>query len=218
MLSYSFVSLFLVPKIAPLFGREKIKNTELIKANSFIYILANRNYVVPELNNVLDKVSKKLHERYNGIQLVYLDANFPFFNGFPLLPHLSHDDGKKIDLSLVYEDKNGKLTNKKPSISGYGVFEGPKKGEFDQISICENKGKWQYDFPKHLTFGRINKNIEFSKKRTKSLILLIVQQRKVGKLFIEPHLKSRLRLVNKKIRYHGCQAVRHDDHIHLQLY
>ncbi|MFT5619364.1 MAG: hypothetical protein ACI85I_002607, partial [Arenicella sp.] len=39
-----------------------------------------------------------------------------------------------------------------------------------------------------------------------------------GKVFIEPHLKTRLGLENySKIRFHGCQAVRHDDHIHVQL-
>ena len=29
--------------------------------------------------------------------------------------------------------------------------------------------------------------------------------------------KTRLLLTSDKIRFHGCQAVRHDDHIHVQL-
>ncbi len=33
----------------------------------------------------------------------------------------------------------------------------------------------------------------------------------------KPHLKTRLKLSSAKIRFHGCQAVRHDDHIHVQL-
>lgn len=215
--SYSIFSFLILPYLTPFFGREKIKNTELIQPNSFIYLLANRNYVVPELNLVLNKVSEELNKKHKGIKLVYLDANFPFFDGFPLLPHLSHNDGKKIDVSLIYE-KDNIVTNKKKSISGYGVFSGPKKNEYNQINICKNKGKWQYDFPKYLTFGSINKDIQFSEKGTKSLINTILKQKQVSKLFIEPHLKNRLGLTNKKIRFHGCQAVRHDDHIHFQLY
>lgn len=40
----------------------------------------------------------------------------------------------------------------------------------------------------------------------------------VRKIFLEPHLKTRLKLSKySKIRFHGCHSVRHDDHIHLQL-
>ena len=75
--------------------------------------LLNRNYVKPELNTSLQNIAKGLNKKHPGIKLVYLDANFPFFNKFPLLPHLSHNDGKKIDISLIYENEEGKLTNQK---------------------------------------------------------------------------------------------------------
>ena len=74
-----------------------------------------------------------------------------------------------------------------------------------------------YDFPKYLTFGKINKDLVFSEKGTKKLIKNILKSRDVGKIFIEPHLKNRINLKNKKIRFHGCGAVRHDDHIHVEL-
>ena len=32
-----------------------------------------------------------------------------------------------------------------------------------------------------------------------------------------PHLKARLGLNSNKVRFHGCHAVRHDDHFHVQL-
>ena len=149
--------------------------------------------------------------------MVYLDANFPFIDKFPLLPHLSHNDGKKIDVSLIYKNENGRLTNKKPSVSGYGVFVNPTEKEFDQNFACKNNGDWQYDFPKYLTLGKINSDISFSEKGTRELANLIIKQNSIGKLFIEPHLKSRLNLTNEKVRFHGCRAVRHDDHIHFQL-
>ncbi len=214
---YIFATFLIIPNLAPTFGREKIKETEFLQAHSFFYKLANRNYVKPQLNKAIEKIANDFEKRNSGIRMVYLDANFPFIDKFPLLPHLSHNDGKKIDISLIYENKNGKLTNKKPSISGYGAFESPTEKEYDQISICKNKGNWQYDFTKYVTLGTINKEIKFSNKGTRELANLILKRNEIGKLFIEPHLKHRLNLKNGKVRFHGCQAVRHDDHIHFQL-
>ena len=213
-----FISTFLiVPNVAPFFGREKIKESENLKAHSLFYKIANRNYVQPELNKTINQIAMEFEEQNSGIKMAYLDANFPFIDKFPLLPHLSHNDGKKIDVTLIYQKQNGQLTNKKTSVSGYGVYENPTENEIDQNEICKSRGNWQYDFPKYLTFGTINNDIEFSKNGTRSLAKLILKQNNVSKLFIEPHLKNRLNLTDKKVRFHGCQAVRHDDHIHFQL-
>jgi hypothetical protein len=38
---------------------------------------------------------------------------------------------------------------------------------------------------------------------------------RIGKIFIEPHLKQRFAPSEAKIRFQGCRAARHDDHIHL---
>ncbi|MEO1486308.1 MAG: hypothetical protein AAFU57_11190 [Bacteroidota bacterium] len=214
---YLVATYLLVPNIAPFFGRERINETEFIRAHSLFYKLANRNYVKPELNKALTEIANNFEKKNSGIKLVYLDANFPFIDKFPLLPHLSHNDGKKVDVSLIYENLDTELTNKKPSISGYGVYEGPTKSEYDQISVCKGKGNWQYDFPKYLTLGRINRDIKFSNMGTRDLANSIIRQKEIGKLFIEPHLKQRLKLTSSKVRFHGCQAVRHDDHIHFQL-
>jgi hypothetical protein len=217
VLLYLISAFLIVPYTAPFFGRERVWESEYIKGQSWFYKLANRNYVRPELNHVLKDVSEEFRVEHEGMKLVVLDANFPFINKFPLLPHLSHNDGKKVDVSLIYENTDATLTNKKPSVSGYGVFEEPKPEEYNQVDVCKKEGYWQYDFPKYLTFGKTNKDIVFSERGTVDLVRIILKQPEVGKLFIEPHLKYRLHLDNKKIRYHGCRAVRHDDHIHFQL-
>lgn len=214
---YSIATFFIVPYLAPVFGREKIRDTEFLRAHSLLFKLTNRNYVVPELNQSLEQIANDFSKQHNGICLVYLDANFPFIKGFPLFPHLSHNDGKKIDVSFIYSDTNKLLTNKKPSLSGYGIYESPKPNEYDQIAICKQGGNWQYDWSKYLTFGTINSQIIFSEKGTRDLVNTITTKPEIGKLFIEPHLNSRLDLTHSKIRFHGCQAVRHDDHIHFQL-
>ncbi|APG66272.1 hypothetical protein LPB136_13205 [Tenacibaculum todarodis] len=213
---YLIATFLVVPNVSSYFGREKIKDSSVLQAHSFFYKLANRNYVKPELNTVISKIAIDFSNKNKGIKLIYLDANFPFFDKFPLLPHLSHNDGKKIDISFVYAE-NERLSNKKPSISGYGVYENPTAKEFNQTEFCKEKGYWQYDFPKYLTLVTINKDITFSNKANRDLVNLIVNQKEVGKIFIEPHLKNRLNLSSSKIRFHGCGAVRHDDHIHFQL-
>ena len=215
---YAIGTFLIVPNLAPFFGRKKIEDNDHIQSHAFFTKLCNRNYVTPKLHAVLTDVSLQMNKVYPGVKLVYLDANFPFFDGFPLLPHLSHNDGKKIDLSFVYNDANGKISNLKPSRSGYGVFEAPRNGEINQPKSCKNKGSWQYNYPKYLTLGKTNSGIQLNQEATKQLIQYIIQNSTVQKIFIEPHLKNRMGLKNSKVRFQGCKAVRHDDHIHVQIH
>jgi hypothetical protein len=212
---YGVISFLIVPRIAPYFGRVQIPSTKYIQPASFISVLMNRNYVDLELEDYLERTEKKLEA--NNLFILYLDANFPFIDGFPLFPHLSHSDGKKIDISLLYKNTEGKIVQKVKSNSGYGVFEEPKTSELNQTEICKSKGYYQYDYPKYLTLGKINSNLEFAERKTKKLINVLLEDPVVEKIFIEPHLKQRLKLSHPKIRFHGCRAVRHDDHIHLQI-
>ena len=63
-----------------------------------------------------------------------------------------------------------------------------------------------------------NRTPEFSTAFNRRILLLFSRHPDIDKIFLEPHLKSRLRLSSYgKIRFHGCAAVRHDDHIHIQL-
>lgn len=212
---YFMLTFIFIPLIAPFFGREKIKNTAIINPTNYMTVLLNRNYVKPKLNELLLETENKLVGTKIGIN--YLDANFPFINKFPLLPHLSHNDGKKIDLSLIYENTEGEITNQQKSVSGYGHFEDPNSNEHNQIDECLKSGYFQYDYPKYFTLGKINKELIFSENGTKKLIQSILENRKIGTLFIETHLKNRMNLKDRRVKYHGCRAVRHDDHIHIQL-
>lgn len=211
---YTVSTLLLTPLIAPIFGREKIAKSENIQPSFFLTDLLNRNYVEPKMNQLLSNVSQRLPE---GITIGYLDANFPFWDGFPLIPHLSHNDGKKLDISFIYKTPKGTFTDHQKAVSGYGVFVEPKKGEINQNEICLNKGYYQYDLAKYLSLGKINSDLQFSSKGTRILIQEILSENSLEKVFIEPHLKKRMGLFHPKIRFHGCHAVRHDDHIHIQI-
>lgn len=214
---YCCVTFVVVPRVAKQFGRER-----LVECQNGIYAhwytaLMNRNYVVPTMNRYLSEVATLLSEKDSAISMLYLDGGFPFCNGFPLLPHLSHNDGRKLDLALVYEDRHGDIICKTKSNSGYGVFEEPMNGEIDQTTRCKKTGHVRYDYSRYFSFGKINDNLLFSAKGNRTLIECLISVPNLQKLFIEPHLKQRVGLVHPKIRFHGCRAVRHDDHIHIQV-
>jgi len=61
------------------------------------------------------------------------------------------------------------------------------------------------------------KNFTFDSTKTKELVNLFASKPTIEKIFIEPYLKTRLKLTSNKIRFHGCEAVRHDDHVHVQI-
>lgn len=214
---YLTTTFFIIPYAAKLNSRTPLpvfRSGNLIPHNIITPIL-NRHYVKPILKSELNAIANKINDQNENLKVSYLDANFPFIDGFPLLPHLSHNDGRKIDLSFYYKryDEPGNL---KPSNTGYGKYVKPEKGEANYTSICKSKGYWQYDFTKFLTLGGRN-DLTFDAANTKQLVQLIVSNPVTQKLLIEPHLKDRLNLMNDKVRFHGCHAVRHDDHIHYQI-
>jgi hypothetical protein len=219
-LIYSFFTFLIIPKIAKAFGRVPLPITEEnhLKPLNFLTCFLNRNYVRPELKSVALEVAKQMNEKYPGISINYLDANFPFINRFPLIPHLSHNDGRKLDLAFCYLDAKSKLPSKtSPSFIGYGVCEGPRPNEVNTAEFCASKGYWHYSYLQTIIPQGKKSKFIFDAERTAELVKLLVKQAKIGKIFIEPHLKNRLELESNKIRFHGCQAVRHDDHIHVQL-
>lgn len=214
---YLISTFFIVPEIAKLNGRVPLpitKSSDLIPHN-YITPLLNRHYVKPKLKTQLYEIATETNSENNKLKLSYLDANFPFIDGFPLLPHLSHNDGRKVDLTFYYT-KNKMEGNLKPSNTGYGEFVTPLKSEFNQTRECKSKGYWHYDYTKFLTLGTRD-DLKFDQINTKKLVNKIVTHPLTQKILIEPHLKTRMNLSNSKVRFQGCHAVRHDDHIHHQI-
>ena len=180
--------------------------------------LLNRNYVRPELRDLAYHVADNMASKYPGTTLNYLDCSFPFINGFPLFPHLSHNDGKKIDLSFCYNNsQTGIETNDVPSAIGYGICEEPKANEINTAEDCGRKGFWQYNLLRQIVPQGNKAIFTLNETKTKGLVEFFASEDATGKIFIEPHLVKRLQLNSNKIRFHGCRAVRHDDHLHVQL-
>lgn len=217
---YLISTFILVPTIAKPFGRVPLPYKEInhLRPLNIFTCLMNRNYVRPDLKEVALDVAQKINNKFPGSIVNYLDANFPFFDNFPLIPHLSHCDGKKLDFAFFYLSATDKRrTNDCPSIIGYGICEEALTDEVNTPNVCGNKGYWQYSFLTKIIPQYNKENFIFDEDRTKELVYLLTSNSSISKLFIEPHLKSRLKLNSDKIKFHGCHAVRHDDHIHVQI-
>ncbi len=159
VLVLSFASITVVPLLARPFSRVPLPlsaNSEVpIAPARWFTVLANQHYVSPELRAAVIEIARQTARTYPGTELRYLDANFPFLTGFPLL--LRRLNWRSAD-----------------------------------VTFDESANRW--------------------------LLEAITADDRIGKVFVEPHLKRRIgQSGNDKIRFHGCAAVRHDDHIHVQL-
>jgi len=188
-----------------------------IEPHNLGYVLLCRNYVRTDLYDTIEDIATLQSQSLTGLKLVYLDAGFPFIDGFPLLPHLSHNDGRKVDVSFVYKSEDGNLYQN-PSLLGYGVYEEPLVNEINQAEICEDAGYWQYGYASFIGVNT-DDSLTLNERQTRLLVEQIQSHNNVQKVFIEPHLINRLKIENikSKLRFHGCHAVRHDDHIHFQI-
>lgn len=213
-----FMSTFLfVPLFAKLGNRTHLPFAGKITPYTVLTCLLNRHYVSKKTANSLNSVAERFSVQYPESKILYLDANFPFFDGFPLFPHLSHSDGKKLDLAFFYK-YDGTPSRQSASFIGYGHYERPKPLEISYPEICRKKGFWQYGILGKLVPQKKVENYSVDVPRTSTLIRLLNNESATSKIFIEPHLQNRWKLQTlRKIRFHGCHAVRHDDHIHWQI-
>lgn len=179
-----------------------------LQIQSWFYCATNRNFVTPDLADVLHDAADGLDQAFPGTTTLVLDANFPFLTGFPLPPHLSHNDGKKADLAFFYENPDGFANAVTRSPIGYFAFE---QGRSD---CPDNRLTMRWDLN---GLQPLWKNYTLEEKRMRHMLNLLKSDPRVEKIFVEPHLQSRLGVSGGKIRFQGCRAARHDDHIHLQI-
>ena len=196
--------------IAPIFGRMALSCTAdgPLQVQSWMYCALNRNYVTPELAETLGQTAIAMDARYPGTITLVLDANFPFFDNFPLLPHLSHNDGEKADLAFYYQDETGYLAGTTRSPIGYFAFE---------PSPTDCAPTWpslRWDFT---SLQPLWPDYTLEPERNRALLQILADDPRIGRIFVEPHLVQSLGTAHPKIRFQGCRAARHDDHIHLQL-
>lgn len=216
-LMYVVFTAIVVPPLAASLGRVRlpcqIDGEGAVVAATPLTCALNRGYVRPEVHDLLMALGTEAGRRFPGTQLTVLEGNFPFGNGFPLLPHLSHRDGKKVDVAYFYrEDADGSVGHGSPSWIGYFIYEQPRTG--DRLPCS---GRWtplRWDFA-WLQPDRARWRLD--PQRTAWMVEWLKNNPNVSRLFLEPHLADRLGVAGGKVRFQGCQAARHDDHIHIDV-
>lgn len=220
---YSITTLALLPAAAPLLGRVALNCFEDGKhayaANSPFYCALNRHYVTPKVKRVLEGLSDRMERKHPGSVVSYLDGGFPLGIGIPLLPHLSHNDGRKLDLAFFYKDKNtGEPARKGGAwFIGYWAF-APAWAllSTDPASPRDGALRWRLGW---LQWAFTDQ--ELDETRTADLVRFLTQgpaSKPVQRLFLEPNLKHHLGFKSSKIGFAGWNAARHDDHLHFQVF
>jgi hypothetical protein len=221
LLLYQVVSVMIIPPIAAAGGRVQLPcqtgPERSFAAGNRLYCIFNRNYVDPRIAALLTALSRAMARDYPGTITLYLDANFPFVRGFPLLPHLSHNDGLKLDIAYYYDDPTGSyLPAMSRSPIGYWAFEQPGAGD---KSICNPKTRltlrWDLQWLQKY-FPERPLDVE----RTSAALRWLTSEGAkfdIQRIFIEPYLAKRLGGSSPLLGFQGCRAARHDDHIHIQI-
>ena len=217
VLLYALLLVAVAPLLAGAFGRTPLpcwpdSHTSL-GARSPLYCVLGRNYTTRQAAKVLLGAAGHMAGRYPGTVTLYLDAGFPI-PGLPMPPHLSHGRGDAVDLAFFYRrsDGSGQMHNTTPAHIGYWVYEQPRAGE---AQPCKGRGGWlRWDFA--WLQGRYAA-WEIDPERTGDLLRWLSQSGEVRRIFLEPHLKARLAPEEKRVRFQGCHAARHDDHVHVEI-
>ena len=204
---------------APLFDRVPLacsaNANPVLHAQSRLYCLLNRHYVSLDTLNYAAQLAVTVDAVHPGTRTLTLDAGFPFLDGMPLLPHLSHDDGQKLDFAFYYTDAEGNyLPGVTPSPIGYWGFEDPTSGSTEPCADSSGLSlRWNMSWLQTLM-----RDVQLDEDRTRTALRWIAENPPPGgKVFVEPHLLERLGVSAPHIRFQGCRAARHDDHFHVEI-
>ena len=158
--------------------------------------------------------ARALAEQHPDAVIHFMDGSGP--DGVkPFPPHRSHGDGRQLDVALFFETLEGEPLAAPPDTSGHGGWgpsEPPRHGE--RIA-CPQGRSGAADKPDPPT----DRDWRLDEVRTRALVQLLVNDPRVRRILIEPHLEERLGFWgHPKVRFAGCQAARHDDHLHIDFY
>lgn len=205
---YAVLTIAIVPPLAERLGRTRLP----CNASPFLGCALNRTYARPAVADVMAGLNAEMARTYPGSGITILDTGFPFFDGFPLIPHLSHKDGRKVDLAFFYRDAATEqpVPSGAPSPIGYFRFERLPAG---LRPTCRSSPlRWDFAW-----FQPARAAWQLDEQRTRAMILWLKKRTEVTKILLEPHLADRLGVAGGKVRFQGCFAARHDDHFHVEI-
>lgn len=217
LVTYAVMTAVLVPPLAQMYGRVRLACSSSgdgpVVAATWLTCALNRGYIRADALETVNALGRDASIAFPGSKLTTLEGGFPFISGFPLIPHLSHHDGRKVDLAYFYRTAPGgtPIAHGSPSWLGYFIFEQPKAGE--RIS-CSRPGMLRWNFywlqPNPPAW-------EIDEQRTAWMVRWLKERGSVTRILIEPYLAERMGVDGGKVRFQGCNAARHDDHLHIAV-
>jgi hypothetical protein len=215
---YLLCTLLVLPLVAsqtgrvrlPLFATEELPTGPLTIA----YPLLNRNYVRPHTRDAFTKAVRASAAKHPGMVVRYLDAGFPFPT-IHLLPHISHQDGQRIDVAFQFQ-QDGEPVDRALSPIGYWGYAkeshvrsecAGKKGKIGPVKLDL---RWDFDW-----LQPIWPDLELNRQRNRTLFKELARDRRVCSILLEPTLHRTL--ASSKLAKNGCEVARHDDHFHLTI-
>jgi hypothetical protein len=206
---YTIASIWVVPLVAAQFGRVPVR----CGATTTVACMLNRAHLRSTTISVVNELDRSMASRFPHSHVTILEGSFPFFDGFPVPPHLSHDDGQEVDLAYFYRDVSGQpIARGSPSPVGYFYFEQPRPGDVMPCSAQFSPLRWGFGW-----LQPEKPRWVLDEQRTRAMILWLKARPEVTRIFIEPYLADRLGVSGGKVRFQGCQAARHDDHLHVEV-
>ena len=194
---------------APFLGRVPLPcGGEVLRMQSAFYCVTMRNFTSREMRSVALDVAAAVARDHPGTVTLMLDGGFPL-GGLPMLPHLGHGDGQSLDFAFSYADAGGYVAGQTASPLGYFAYE--RAGD-ETCPPAFPTLRWEMGW-----FRPLLRDLTLEPDRTAVLVRLLMADRRVGKVFVEPPLAAKLGLQGDKLRFQGCRAARHDDHIHVEL-
>lgn len=191
---------------------------------SLVYPLLLRSYVRPAVRDALVDAAREVAAAHPGAVVRYLDAGFPL-PGLPLLPHLSHGDGRKVDVALLFE-RDGAPVDGTPSPLGYWGFAvppGPDGARLaaDRDAACAGAlaevpvlgpTRLRWDLPwLQPAWPALALDVD----RTGALVRALSADERVTRMLLEPTLHAAVGA--PKVRANPCAVARHDDHLHVEV-
>ncbi len=220
LLLYALVGTFVVPPMAAALGRERLpcfaSEERPLQAVSPLFCLTNRNYARPAVFRILFDLSDAMARAAPGTVTAYLDAGFPFLDGFLMLPHLSHRHGSDVDLAFFY--LQGDAATPSPAGGswsiGYWAYVPPRTGDPQPCAARTIDLRWDLDWLQPAFSG-----LRLDERRTAAMLRWLSDNAGrygIRKVLLEPHLQRRMATDARLVRFQGCRAARHDDHLHVR--
>lgn len=210
---YFLVSQLVVPLIANQTGRQRLPlyaTADLpLGPQTILFPLLNRTYVRHHAYDTLINAVQTASKQEPDMVVRYLDAGFPF-PFIPLLPHLSHSDGQRIDIAFQFQQDGDYVDRARSPIGYWGYVQESKERCINHSSKYPIPLRWDFKW-----LQPILPDLDLDIAKNKTLFKSLAKEKRVCSILLEPTLHNTLNA--PKLIANSCNVARHDDHFHVSI-